>query len=422
MDNSPESQTDAKAKGIKIELDILRKEGFLVEISVEGTSMFQVSVDWGELGVPKNDLRKSRFTTARKYLLPAGDKKAVFNRLKSIETGMRNYFDRYSSDVVGFRPYRWLHHRKFETWYAKWKEQYADFLAIKQEIIDNRDAYIADLAQYFRQIGEIAWESQMQYSVDGIAILHGLPYADRESFLNAIGQVAFDVFPTVEDIQDKLIANWSPAIVYGEADVENDRLEAERLHNARVLENAETQHQLVILNEEERHQAALDRAAEQERWEHVRAMRDIVAEKAQEELAKMRSPLDALINEMLESLEEDVEGILESLKANNGLKAQVANKGKTLLQTYELFGSMGNQQLLDRLSELKKAIESNPPTQDKVRKENRVNAIASRLDAIRITTKLEKQRLVKAGRFDVFSSEMKRKAQAEDSENDGAEE
>ena len=56
---------------VQIQLDVLRKQGILVDVEVSGSSLFTRQTSWAELGIfDEDDLRKERFTRGQKYQSP----------------------------------------------------------------------------------------------------------------------------------------------------------------------------------------------------------------------------------------------------------------------------------------------------------------------------------------------------------------
>jgi len=71
-------------RSVTMQLEILRKQGILVDLSIGGTSMFTRSTSWVEIGIQpeEDDVRTQRFTRGRKYLIPEDQVK----KLHSVET------------------------------------------------------------------------------------------------------------------------------------------------------------------------------------------------------------------------------------------------------------------------------------------------------------------------------------------------
>ena len=133
-----------RIKTVQLQLNVLRNQGILVDLSVSGTGMFTRTATWAEIGIQADeaDPRFTRFSRGQKYLIP----EEQIKRLRSVETRMRQWLDRLSYDVTGFRPYRWLPFTAYDAWIDKWNECKAELEWVKSNILSHYDQYVDELA------------------------------------------------------------------------------------------------------------------------------------------------------------------------------------------------------------------------------------------------------------------------------------
>lgn len=343
---------------VKFELDHLRKNGLLIDLNISGTSMFIRSTTWIELGIQDiDDPRTSRFTKGSKFLIPEDQIK----KLRSIETQMRSLLDGLSFDVTGFRPYRWLPVTAYEKFREKWAELTERFNQAKQEIIDNYDGYRDLVYADFRLIAEAAWK-QIEKQGYSYAIVSGKAL-DRNEFIQAIIQDALAKFPSINQVENDLKCDYVTALLYGQEELEAEKLRTQQLQN-QVYE--ERQKRLALEHDERlrmerereqlRHEAEINRLAEEEKNAKIMAMWEAELQHAKEQLNQIASPLDEVFNDLRRRISGDVESMLESIKKNGYLKGKVAEKGKGLLDLFDLMAAHDDKQLRAKLVELRQAI------------------------------------------------------------------
>jgi len=73
-----------RIKTVQLQLNVLRNQGILVDLSVSGTGMFTRTATWAEIGIQADeaDPRFTRFSRGQKYLIP----EEQIKRLRSVET------------------------------------------------------------------------------------------------------------------------------------------------------------------------------------------------------------------------------------------------------------------------------------------------------------------------------------------------
>jgi hypothetical protein len=139
-------------------LDVLRKQGLLIDLNITGTGMFSKAATWEDLGIADipEEKRTSQFTKGQKSLIPDG----MVKKLKSVKARMSQLLERRSYKVAGFHPYRWISFTAYASFKEEWEELLAEFEQVKAEIIQDDDKYVDQMANASR-----SWRSQFSRSI-----------------------------------------------------------------------------------------------------------------------------------------------------------------------------------------------------------------------------------------------------------------
>ena len=78
-----------RVKTVQLQLNVLRNQGILVDLSVSGTGMFTRTATWAEIDIHAEEVepRFTRFSRGRRYLIP----EEQIKRLRPVETRMRQF-------------------------------------------------------------------------------------------------------------------------------------------------------------------------------------------------------------------------------------------------------------------------------------------------------------------------------------------
>jgi len=337
-------ETD-RIKGVKLQLDTLRKQGILVDLDIRGLSLFTRSATWLELGIDEDDVRQKRFTKGQKFLVP----EEHVRKLRSIESSMRQHLEDCSYAVTGVAPYKWIPFTAYQEFRAGWQELLDRFYAAKADILAGYDTFVDLLAADFAEVAREAWNTFLaRAEAEGKNLqinVGGKSFTDCDAFTDYIISVALTRMPSREKIGTDLQADYSTLMVYGEQDIEADKLAAQRL-------------QLQAQNEyrEAEHVDFLRRAEQDERLIALNAMRQAEAEHARQRLQQMTDPFEEVFAELRRRIAEDARSLLESVQKNKFLRGKIAEKGRGLLDIYELMASHTDYELRDKLVMLRAAI------------------------------------------------------------------
>jgi hypothetical protein len=353
-----------KIGSVRLQLTTLRKQGILIDLNISGTSMFTKLASWAEIGIDENmgDIRSDRLTRGQKFLIPEEQVK----RLKSIEARMRQWLDKLSFDVTGFRPYRWVPYTAYEAWSGKWKELIGEFEAVKLDILAHYDEYVDLLAVDFGKVAAAAWASIQnsygsEYAIIGPAGKRQI--IDRDQFTDQIIAAVVSKMPSREKIAASLYADYAVALAYGQEEVAEDaaaaqlkweKYEVEKAQMAAQKQEAYLQNS--ILQEQAHHQAILNQIEERAKESKIEAMMQAEAEHARQRLTEMTSPFEEVFSSLRNQLAQDAKEILESVKKNGFVRGKVAERGRGLLEMFDLLAVQNDFELRNKLEQLRQAI------------------------------------------------------------------
>jgi hypothetical protein len=342
-----------------LQVDILKKEGLLINLDISGSSMFVCGTDWGELGVADDSTRAQRMTPGRKYLYP----KAQVNRLNSVVSAMRQCLERLTYDLTGFRPSRYMHYKVYGTWKQEWAGLTLRFNEVKQSLIEIHDQAVDELADEFRTIAQEAWNSSVGGNNGEWIVFGGTAYSDFDAFTDAVVSKALSKMPTVDQIENGLHADYHVSMLYGLDDIAKQEAAAQAIREKAQIEidKARSEKQAAYITEaaaqeQFNHEQHMLRLAEEEKELQIEAMMHAEAEHAREQLKQITSPFEEVMNSLRKQFATDAAEMLESIKKNSHVRGKVAERGKGLLEMYELLSIQDDVELRARLEQLKNAI------------------------------------------------------------------
>lgn len=367
-----------------LQVDVLKREGILVNLDIGGSSIFVCGTDWGELGVGSDSSRAARMTPGRKYLYP----KSEVNRLNSVISAMRQCLERYSYDLTGFKPSRYMHYKVYPTWKTEWALLLERFNEVKQSLIDMHDQAVDELAEEFRRIAEEAWNSSVGTGDESI-VFAGESYTDQDIFTDAVLARSLAKMPAPEDIEEKLHADYRVSMLYGLDDIAKQEEAARAIREKAEIElaKARSEQQSAYLDEAAKqeaynHQERMIRLEEQEKSIQVEAMMIAEAEHAREQLRQVVSPFQEVFISLRKQIADDATEMLASIQKNKFLRGKVAERGRGLIELYELMSVTDDSDLRARLEQLKAVI--GPVGEDRAKGQERdTKQVVDALEAIK---------------------------------------
>lgn len=372
-----EKVTGKRAIPVRVQLDILRENGILIDLTITGSGMFTKTASFDEIGFLQDSAKDARYGWIKpgaKYLIPEEPVK----RIKSVVIRMRQVFEAHSRKVAGFYPYNWMPYTAHTSFVEKWKELSDEFYKIKIEIIADRDEYVDTISKEYEKIALSAWKAMA--AQDGGKVLIGSEEMDMEDFVSYMVEKAVGLVPSVEAIEEKLHADYITALVYSEYDVAKESAEVEKVR--RELSAAEEKAELEnrILLEELRSKTLKNNAEKEERDLKIEAMRQVELEHARSQIKETVSPFVEVYKNALAECVDRAADLLETIKKGGVVRGKIAEKGRGLLEFYNmmLIPELTDERLVDKLTELQKLM-GDAGTKDEARD---VSAISSKLKEI----------------------------------------
>ncbi|MDD2923194.1 MAG: hypothetical protein PHQ36_12985, partial [Anaerolineales bacterium] len=357
----------APQQTVHMQLAKLRQEGILVDLNITGTGIFQRVPNWAELGIPEftGDKRATQFTKGAKYLYPEEKVRAV----KSFESRLRQNLDKYSFEVAGFRPFRWLPYTAYQAWRAKHDEivaQANEF--IQTQLIDCHDQCRDQIAATYKEIAEAAWLSATtgenakgrRAQTYKFIILYDKTSReqltlDHAGFVSYIVAQALAQIPGVEDIMNKLRYDYTTALVYGQEDVAADEANAENIRANVKFERERAMLENQFLAEKVRKQAWDNQTEQTQKEQILEAMRQAEYDHHRQQLQETVSPFVEVYRQAIGQFINHAKDMLESIQKNKHVRGKVAERGRGLLDVYNLLvlPGMGDDRMMEYLKDLR---------------------------------------------------------------------
>lgn len=337
-----------KIQSVQMQLEILRRNGILVDLDVRGESMFSRAATWLETGVWDRETQEY-FTRGRKSFFPKHEKK-----IKSIVARMRQNLADYPK-IAGFHPWSWINWRAYPTWKAEQERLTQEFEDAKKDLLDHYDSELETVLQDYRHIAHNAWVRLVSGRGYSGAILHGTAYDTEEEFTDAMIAGLLAKAPTPDDIRSRLVADYTTALVYGDQDLAAAEVEAENIRagiEAASASRREAYLQAHILEQQIQHEAAMQRLERSEREIKLDAMRQAEIEHARQYIQEVGNPFVQVVQDMRNRMAEKAQQMLESVQKNGFLKGKVAEFGRGLLEFYDIMACHDDQELRMRLERL----------------------------------------------------------------------
>lgn len=342
--------SDSPVAAIHIQLDVLRKQGLLIDLNVAGTGMFTKTASFDEVGFAQDGIKDARYDWIKpgvKFVIP----EAPIKKLKSVESRMRQALDKYTREVKGFYPYRWLPFTAHPKWLELWSALRTDFYAIKAEIIAHRDEYVDQVADEYARVALAAWQSIQAQGYKWAIVDNKV--MDAETFIDYIVEKAVALVPDAETIETKLQADYVTALVYGDQDLAQDEANAAAIREGLQLSRELNQIEVSLAAERARAETWLIQAAQREREAKIEAMIQAEAEHARAQLQAVTSPFAEIFGALRSQMAQDAADILASIKKNGFVRGKVAERGRGLLEMFDLMATHDDTELRSKLIALR---------------------------------------------------------------------
>jgi len=340
---------------VRIETEALRRNGLLVSVEVKGISMFTRQAEWYEMGVPLDDIRAGRFTRGRKYLFPD----SIVRQFASIEVSARSLLDKLSYDVSAFRPYRFIPVSAYASFRSAWDRLADRFATLRSYALSRYDDYLAEFESDFALVAEASWRSlnaQGYY----VAVIGGRPYENLDAYKDELIRRAMLKFPTREQIANNLRIDYRTALLWGSSDDAAAELLRERARNEAEVQKANLDAARAAEYEAQEkldHTLRMDRLEQQEKELKVEAMLAAEAAHIRGQLAEIASPYDEVFVELRRRIGESVVEIRDSVNKSGFVRGKVAERGRGLLEFFDLMATQDDTLLRAKLLQLKAALD-----------------------------------------------------------------
>ncbi|MBI3161467.1 MAG: hypothetical protein HYZ23_03110 [Chloroflexi bacterium] len=346
-----EKATGKKAIPVRIQLDILRENGILIDLTITGSGMFTKTASFDEIGFLQDSAKDARYGWIKpgaKYLIPEEPVK----KIKSVVIRMRQVFEAHSRKVTGFSPYNWMPYTSHPAFVGKWKELRDEFYQIKADIIASRDEYADIIAREYEKIALSAWKAMS--AQDGGKVVIAGENMDMEDFVSYMVEKAISAVPSVEAIEEKLHADYITALVYSEYDQAKESAEVEKIRRQQDNESEKAELENRLLLEELRAKTIQNNAEKQERDARIEAMREAELEHARAQIKETVSPFVEVYKNALCECVERAADLLETVRKGGAVRGKVAEKGRGLLEFYNmmLIPELTDERMVDKLTQL----------------------------------------------------------------------
>jgi hypothetical protein len=241
-----------------------------------------------------------------------------------------------------------------EQFVKSWKTLVADFYDVKAEIIANRDSYVDEVADEYARIASASWASIKAQGYKWAVV--DKKSMDRETFINYIVEKAVSLVPTEDMIEAKLQADYVTGLVYGQEDSAMDEARAAQIREQVSLSRELSAVEVSLAHEKARAEAWNIQAAQREREIKLEAMLQVEAEHAREQLTAVTSPFAEIFKALRSQMAEDAASILESVKKNGFVRGKVAERGRGMLELFDLMCTHDDMELRSKLVALREAL------------------------------------------------------------------
>lgn len=374
----------------RLNLHKMRKEGVLVSLTLHGFTMFTRRAGWLELGIPSDDVRAQQFTRGFKHLVP----RRYIRKLDTLDTRLRTCLQKFSLDIAGLRPYRYITYAA----YAEWKETAADLEAeldaLKEEIAEGYPDFKAAALDTHAETAREAWDAiiarkggdpdHADHKLDGGDIIES-----REAFVEYVVARLLKEFPSPERIRTGIRVALRYNLMLSQADLAEDEYLAEYWRNLEAEQRAKTayfdeyaagQRRLAreeemadqrAVEEREYTQRRLIRAEAEDRELEVRerrvcheAIKEEIQREIRQQLAETVDPVTEIILKNRAALHEGLGEALASIEKNGYLHGKTAKKIGNLAAAWRWFQTF-DESLIPEIDTLEAALERRIPHPNK---------------------------------------------------------
>lgn len=334
---------DADVSTVEVDLALLAERGVLVDVSVNGTSMFVTRASWDDLGIPESYSRE-RLTRACKNMVP----RSYLKRVHTLQVRFRNVAEKYSVGLDYFHPYRYVPYTAWAEFRREWDKLQGEWATLKSEMLE--------LWDNFRQVAE--WEFEdvardaYQTLLARLSRQGRTPESGEEAFVKAVVSSAMLHFPSRERVEQDLRASYRVrfiSAVGGSSLATVDGTSAVYATKSAIHEYVQEQ----VAGIESEVNAEI-----KERREQIAAMREEAMAAARREMAELGSPVNQLFDQVRAQIFEDVAEIAAGLRKNGTLMGRSAERAESLAKTFSLFNVHNDWEMRNALDQLRGLVQA----------------------------------------------------------------
>lgn len=334
------------------------------------------------------------------------------NALRSLETRARDSIDMrkggFGQKFPGFGGFAWIGFKAWGQWQQKWAALETELSTIKAYILWRYDEFVNEAEFDFRNMAEEAWTAMAARHPGQFAYLAPGrdPIDTPDLFQTFIVNKATSDLPSPETILSRVRIDYTVSMALGQETVAADKLAAEKLQTRSEKERAKQQvawekataKQRLIREEEALAQARIN--AERDTVETQRlAMQKVAMEKAREQMTTMANPYQCMLDNLRAEMFASAQDIAASLKKHGGLRGNVAERARNLVNYCQVMNSHDDAKLEALLAQLNSQIPHAGGTSKEATDQNTV--IEATLNEI-ITLTREAAQSVKERESDVY--------------------
>jgi hypothetical protein len=363
-----------------VNLEALRRQGVLCNVTVRGTSMLQRRSTRAELGMAADDIRVDHLTAGVSFTI----RPDLAKQLRSVESRVRYNLDCRSFDLAGFRPKRYLPFTAWDSWLEAHDELVTEWEGVKLEILRDRAAMVEEMRERYQEIARRAWaalmsQRQEHWTFDEdlaapVLLPDGANYHNFHDFARDLLNLAATKLPSEQEIRDGLTIEYHFSMITMMSQVQAELAalaeEQARTAEARAEQLAARSRQQQIADE----QAAARRAAET--WEReqgrivqaeanaeiarINARTRIIEENIRAQLADMVNPYAEMFEQLRQQIAIDANTILQSLKGGT-MRGPTATGARNLIETFRVLNVAGDTELASLIDQLEKRLDLRQP-------------------------------------------------------------
>ncbi len=200
---------------------------------------------------------------------------------------------------------------------------------------------------------------------------------DQRAFVDSFVETTVAQIPTKEGIDTHLTASYVTALVYGAADIAADSAAASLIRERSAAEIERTRLENRRLNQQLQDEARSRQLDQREREIKIQAMRDAEMENARKQLEQLASPFQEVFSAIRQRFAEDANALLESIQKNGYVRGKVAERGRGLIELFDLLAIHDDGELRNALVSLKGLL--GPATKSDPRDTEAIKAVLNQI-------------------------------------------